>query len=154
MLFRSIIMSALALAVVLLNKYKVVEGVNQILILLMVLAFVLTAFTSGPSISDLVTEGFSFKIPGGNAILAVSLLATTVTPNLVLGYSSFLRKKYPNSNCPDNDIKLAKADLGLNMFVTFLITGSIIVCAATLIHPQGIAIKSAADMAKIGRAHV
>lgn len=143
----AVIMSALAFALVLLNKYKVIENVNQVLILLMVLAFVLTAFTSGPDIGTMLSEGFSFHIPGGNAILAVSLLATTVTPNLVLGYSSFLRKKYPDSSEPDRDIKLAKADLGLNMFVTFLITGSIIVCAATLIHPLGITIGSAADMA-------
>lgn len=146
-LFWAIIMSAAAFIVVLLNRYRLIEGVNQILILLMVLAFVLTAFTSGPDLGSLVKEGFSFKIPGGNGILAVSLLATTVTPNLVLGYSSFLRKKYPNSLQPKRDIKLAKADLGLNMFVTFLITGSIVVCAGTLIHPLGIEIQSAADMA-------
>ena len=141
------VMSLLEFIIVMLNRYKVIENVNQVLILMMVFAFVLTAFTSGPDIGDLVTEGFSFKIPGGNAVLAVSLLATTVTPNLVLGYSAFLRKKYADSQTPARDIKLAKADLGLNMFVTFLITGSIIVCSATVIHPTGKEITSAADMA-------
>lgn len=143
----AIVMSLLAFIIVMLNRYKIIENVNQVLILMMVFAFVLTAFTSGPDIGDLVTEGFSFKIPGGNAVLAVSLLATTVTPNLVLGYSAFLRKKYADSQTPARDIKLAKADLGLNMFVTFLITGSIIVCSATVIHPTGKEITSAADMA-------
>lgn len=143
----AVVMSLLAFIIVMLNRYKVIENVNQVLILMMVFAFVLTAFTSGPDIGDLVTEGFSFKIPGGNAVLAVSLLATTVTPNLVLGYSAFLRKKYADSQTPARDIKLAKADLGLNMFVTFLITGSIIVCSATAIHPTGKEITSAADMA-------
>ena len=143
----AVVMSLLAFIIVMLNRYKVIENVNQVLILMMVFAFVLTAFTSGPDIGDLVTEGFSFKIPGGNAVLAVSLLATTVTPNLVLGYSAFLRKKYADSQTPARDIKLAKADLGLNMFVTFLITGSIVVCSATVIHPTGKEITSAADMA-------
>ena len=143
----AVVVSLLAFIIVMLNRYKVIENVNQVLILMMVFAFVLTAFTSGPDIGDLVTEGFSFKIPGGNAVLAVSLLATTVTPNLVLGYSAFLRKKYADSQTPARDIKLAKADLGLNMFVTFLITGSIIVCSATVIHPTGKEITSAADMA-------
>ena len=143
----AVVMTLLAFIIVMLNRYKVIENVNQVLILMMVFAFVLTAFTSGPDIGDLVTEGFSFKIPGGNAVLAVSLLATTVTPNLVLGYSAFLRKKYADSQTPARDIKLAKADLGLNMFVTFLITGSIIVCSATVIHPTGKEITSAADMA-------
>ena len=34
------------------------------------------------------------------------------------------------------------------MVITFLITGAIIVCAGTLLHPQGIKISSAADMAQ------
>lgn len=143
----AILMSLIAFIVVILNRYKIIENINQVLVLMMVFAFVLTAFTSGPDIGDMVSEGFSFKIPGGNAVLAVSLLATTVTPNLVLGYSSFLRKKYPNSLQPGKDIKLAKMDLGLNMFITFLITGAIIVCSATVIHPTGKEITSAADMA-------
>ncbi len=143
----SVIMSVLAFIVVMMNRYKLIENINQILVILMVLAFVLTAFTSGPDLGDMVTEGFSFHIPGGNAVLAVSLLATTVTPNLVLGYSSFLRQKYEDSPNPNRDIKLAKADLGLNMFVTFLITGSIVVCSAAVIHPTGREITSAADMA-------
>lgn len=143
----AIIMSLLAFIVVMLNRYKIIENINQVLVLLMVFAFVLTAFTSGPDLGDMITEGFSFHIPGGNAILAVSLLATTVTPNLVLGYSAFLKKKYADSKDIGRDIKLAKADLGLNMFITFLITGSIIICSATVIHPTGKEITSAADMA-------
>lgn len=144
----AVIMSLLALVVVVLNRYKVIENVNQVLILMMVFAFVLTAFTSGPDPGRMIREGFSFQIPGGDAVLAVSLLATTVTPNLVLGYSAFLRKKYADSTDPRTDIKLAKADLALSMCVTFLITAAIIVCSATVIHPTGKAVTSAADMAE------
>lgn len=144
----AVVMSILALIVVLMNKYKVIENVNQLLIILMVLAFFVTMFASKPNWGQVITEGFSFKIPGGNAILAIGLLATTVTPNLILAYGSFLRKKYPNSENPGRDMKLAKADLGLNMFITFVITGAIIICSGTLLHPQGITVASAADMAQ------
>ena len=96
----AVIMSLLALVVVVLNRYKVIENVNQVLILMMVFAFVLTAFTSGPDPGRMIREGFSFQIPGGDAVLAVSLLATTVTPNLVLGYSAFPQIPGPISSLP------------------------------------------------------
>ncbi len=140
-------LSLLALALIWFNKYSIIENVNQILIIMMVLAFVITAFYSGPSIGTIASKGFSFKIPGGDATLALGLLATTVTPNLTLGYSSFLRKKYPNPDNSSRLIKTSKFDLGLNMFITFLITGSIIICAAAVLNPKGISIKSAGDMA-------
>lgn len=146
-LFWAISMSLFAFLLVWFNKYSIIENANQILIVMMVLAFVITAFYSGPSISTLFSEGFTFKIPGGNATLALGLLATTVTPNLVLGYSGFLRKKYPDPEDPEKLIKTSKFDLGLNMFITFLITSSIIICAAAILNPKGIAIKSAGDMA-------
>lgn len=145
--FWSVLMNFCALAIVLCNQYKLIEKANHLLILMMVFAFVLTSCTSGPSVGDLVQEGFSFQIPGNNALLAISLLATTAVPHLILGYSTFLSKKYPESQQPMKDIRLSRFDLAFNMFITFLISSSIIVCAATLIHPTGIKITSAADMA-------
>lgn len=100
-LFWAVAVSVFALIIVLLKKYNIIENVNQVLILLMVAAFVITALTCKADVGSLVTEGFSFKIPGGNATLALSLLATTVTPNLVLGYSSFLKKKYGENTTED-----------------------------------------------------
>ena len=149
LLMWAIIISLVGFIVAWLNRYGIIENVNSVLVVMMVLAFVITAFVSGPSITDMATEGFSFKIPGGNATLALSLLATTVTPNLVLGYSAFLRKKHPDAdlNKDRNLLKTTRFGLGFNMFITFLITGSIIVCAATVLKPQGITVSSAADMA-------
>ncbi len=146
----AIVISLLGLAIAIMNHYKIIENINQALIIMMVLAFLITAFTSKPSAAAMVSEGFSMKIPGGNATLALSLLATTVTPNLVLGYSAFLRKKHPEVTEEEkrNTIATNRFGLGFNMFITFLITGAIIVCAATVLHPQGITIKSAADMAQ------
>lgn len=146
-LFWSVLMSVIALALVLANKYNIIENVNQALILMMVAAFFITAIYSAPGINILIKEGFTFKIPGGNATLALGLLATTVTPNLVLGYSGFLLKKFPNPEEPDKLIKLSRFDLRLNMLITFIITGSIIICAGSVMYPKGIEIKSAADMA-------
>ncbi len=148
-LFWAVIVSVVALVIILLKRYGIIEQVNQILIILMVLAFVITAFTSRVNVGTMLSEGFSFKIPGGNAVLALSLLATTVTPNLVLGYSAFLKKKYGDVSPEDEStlIKTNRFGLGFNMIVTFLITGAIVICSAALLHPQGIKVSSASEMA-------
>lgn len=146
-LFWTIILSACGFAIAWMNKYKIIENVNQLLIILMVLAFVITAVTTGPTIGQFFTEGFSFQIPGGDATLALSLLATTVCPNLVLGYAAFTLEKYPNPADPIRQMKLSNFGLAVNMFITFLITSSIVICAAMTLHPQGITVASAGDMA-------
>lgn len=143
-------MSVAALIVSWTGVYKILENFNRVLIVMMVLAFVITAFVSGPSIGNVVTEGFSFKIPGGDYWLVLALLATTMPPNLVLAFSALLKKKYIASKDDTsylNKVNLARFDLKANMVITALITGAIVVCAGTIIFVKGIEIKSAADMA-------
>jgi len=143
----TIIISIVGFSIAWTNKYSIIENINQILIVMMVVAFVVTAVSSGPSISDFFTQGFAFKIPGGNATLALSLLATTVCPNLVLGFAIFTLEKYPNPLNRKRTIKMSNFGLGFNMVITFLITTAIVVCSATVLHPLNIKIASAGDMA-------
>lgn len=142
-------MAIAALIIAFLGVYTILENINKVLIALMVLAFVLTAFFSGPDLGNLVTEGFSFHIPGGDYWLVVALLATTMPPNIVLGLSAFLKRKYNTSNnlSLDREMKLSKFDLRFNMTVTGLITIAIIVCAGAVMFAQQIEITSAKDMA-------
>lgn len=142
-------MSVVALAIAWIGVYKILENINMALIALMILAFVLTAFSSGPNIGNLVTEGFSFQIPGGDYWLVIALLATTMPPNIVLGLSAFMKKKYTTTQnlSVSKETKLSLFDLRVNMVGTGLITIAIIICAGTVIYGQGIEITSAADMA-------
>lgn len=141
-------MAIAALAIAWIGVYKLLENINKVLVALMVLAFVLTAFFSGPSLGNLVTEGFSFQIPGGDYWLVVALIATTMPPNIVLGLSAFLHKKYSEMNFSTNrEMKLSRFDLKFNMFGTALITGAIIICAGSVMFTKGIDIQSAEDMA-------
>lgn len=145
--FWAVTMSAAALIVAWFGVYKILENINQVLIIMMVVAFVITALFSGPDIGHLVTQGFSFKIPGNNYWLVLALLATTVPPNVIMALSYFLKKKH-NSVCNEKTLKLALFDLRFSMIVTALITSAIVICAGTTIFPLGIEIKSAADMAQ------
>jgi manganese transport protein len=58
-------MAISALIICWFGVYGIIENINRVLIGLMVLAFVITAFYSGPSITRVIKEGFAFRVPGG-----------------------------------------------------------------------------------------
>src|SRR5699024_4547600 len=135
-------MSIAALAIVWIGIYKIIENINKVLIALMLIAFLLTAFTSGPEAQGVFKEGFSFSTLGGDYWLILALLATTVPPNIVLGLSSFIRAKYETLGKINikREEKMTKFDLRFNMIATFFISGAIVISAGAIIHPQGIEI--------------
>ena len=144
------ILAIFALIACILGIYGIFENVNRALIAIMSFAFIITAIISRPSPGTIVSEGFSFKIPGGNYWLVLAAFATTIPPTVPLGISLFTLKKYSrtlNNEHPRKLIGLSLFDLRTNTIVMGLITISIIICAGTVIHPLGIQIKSAADMA-------
>lgn len=143
-------MSVAALAIVWIGVYKIIENINKVLIALMIIAFVLTAFTSGPQATGIFKEGLSFSTLGGDYWLILALLATTMPPNIVLGLSSFIRAKYETTDKVNvkREVKLSRFDLRLSMIATLLISGAIVVSAGAIIHPQGIKIEGAAEMAE------
>lgn len=150
----TITMALGGLVMALLSAYKILENITKVLIGMMVLAFAITAVSTGPSIGQILSEGFAFKVPGGNYILLMALLSTTVVPDIPLQLSALLKQKYlgdtqePSHELTSHRIKLAKIDLKASMIMTAVIVIAIIVCSGTILHPQGIEVKSAADMAK------
>lgn len=146
-------MAIAALLVCWIGVYKLFENINRVLVGLMVLSFVITAFYSGPNIGQVVREGFSFAVPGGDYILLLALLSTTMPFTIPVGLSVFLKQKY-SDQAKDitgkrlgREMFLARFDLRINMIVTGLISVAIVVCAGTVLHPLGIEIKGAGDMA-------
>lgn len=132
--------------------YKIVENFNKVLIASIILAFVLCAVYTGPNVGDLLTEGFTFKIAGGDYWTALALLSTTAPYHVVVGYSSLMKKRRMESKIEDNlstdsKIRSAKFDLCISMLFAGLVTAAIIICAGTVMFPRGIEVKSAADMA-------
>lgn len=142
-------MAVAALAIVWIGVYKIIENINKVLIALMMIAFVLTAFTSGPQATGIFKEGFSFSTLGGDYWFILALLATTMPPNIVLGLSSFIRAKYEKEDKLNikREKKLLRFDLRFSMTATLLISGAIVVSSGAIIHPQGIKIEGAAEMA-------
>ncbi|MCI8275838.1 MAG: Nramp family divalent metal transporter [Lachnospiraceae bacterium] len=139
-----VILSAFSVVIAFVGRYKVLENVNTGLVVMMLFAFLITMFGSGPSVSG-IAKGLIPNIPEGAEVLVLGLVGTTVCPDIPFAMSSLTKKKWKNGI---KDLKPAKNDLRLNMILTGVVTCAIIICSATTLHPQGITVSSAADMAQ------
>ena len=139
-----IILSAFSVVIAFIGRYKVLENVNTGLVVMMLFAFLITMFGSGPSISG-IAQGLVPNVPKGAELLVLGLVGTTVCPDIPFAMSSLTKKKWTNGV---QDLRAAKNDLRLNMILTGVVTCAIIICSATTLHPQGITVSSAADMAQ------
>ena len=120
---------------------------------IMVAGFLITAIGSAPSIGTMASEGLSFKIPEGQYMLILAMVATTMVPDIPVSLSALHKKKYMSSDSPEfslpleSKLKLAHFDLIVGCSVTAIITISIMICAAANLHPLGVVISSCQDMA-------
>ena len=125
------------------NLYKVLEKLMMVLVMIMILAFFINLFLTKPNIGE-VANGFlpsSLKFKDMDIISA--MVATTFAVNGAI-YQSYLVK--------DKGWKIAQLRRGLNdsymgIFFLALISILIVITSAAALHPRGITVNSAADMA-------
>ncbi|MCI2062566.1 MAG: Nramp family divalent metal transporter [Eubacteriaceae bacterium] len=140
-----VILALFTVFLAIMGRYKALENTASILVAMMLIAFVVTMFACKPSLTG-VANGFIPRIPHGAEILAMGLVGTTVCPDNVFAMSTMTKNEWHNGL---QDLGKAKKDLRINMVLCGLITCAICICAATVLHPQGLTVSSAADMAKI-----
>ena len=139
-----VLLAIFSVIIAFIGKYKILENVNTVLVAMMLFAFLITMFGSAPSVSS-IAQGLVPKIPEGGRILVLSLIGTTVCPDIPFAMSSLAKKRWVNGV---DDLKPAHNDLKFNMVATGVITCAITICAATNLFPRGITVSSAADMAQ------
>lgn len=146
------IMILAAFILVWIGKYSILENFTKFLVIIMVLSFLVTAFGSGASMGEVISEGFSFKVPGGDFFLVLAMLATTMVPDIPISLSALHKQRYFKEGSFEASLptatkmKMARFDLGFGQIVTLLITSAIIICSATTIYPG--TVSSGADMAQ------
>lgn len=150
----AVVMILMAFVLVWIGKYGILENFTKVLIILMVVAFVATAIGTQPTAGQIVGEGFSFQIPGGDYFLVLAMLATTMVPDIPVSLSALHKQRYLKAGSfeaslpKESKLKMARFDLIFGSIVTALITSSILICSATVLHPAGIKVAAAADMAQ------
>lgn len=122
--------------------YKVLERVMIGLVFLMLFAFITTLILSKPAISDVVT-GFVPSVPPGSVGLIIAFMASCFSI-VAAFYQSYLVQEKRRIR-PDATQSGKESLTG--MFILGLMSATLLICSAVVLHPGGAAIHSASDMA-------
>jgi Mn2+/Fe2+ NRAMP family transporter len=124
--------------------YKTLETVMLALVGLMLLAFVTTLFLVQPGIGDIIS-GFSPGIPTGSEGLVIAFMASCFS---IVGafYQAYLVRERAKLNEGSAQTGADKSVTGI--LILGLLSMIVMICAAVILHPQGIKVSNAMDMAK------
>lgn len=125
------------------NLYKVLEKLMMVMVMIMILAFLFNLLLSKPDVGQLA-EGF---LPSSLSLENMDVVAALMGTTFVLVgaiYQSYLvqNKKWTISN-----LKRGLNDTYMGIFLLAFISVLIIITSAAVLHPFGIKVNSAADMA-------
>ena len=137
----SLLIGIIAFALLYIGNYKVLEKVLVSLVILMSLAFLLTAIITKPNIYELLKGAFVPKFPDGSLLMVIALIGTTVVPYNLFLHASLVKEKWYNSK----DLKYARKDTLIAVVLGGLVSMCIIVSAASI---QKLDIHNASDLAK------
>lgn len=136
-----LVIGILAFVLLYLGNYKMLERVLIGMVILMSMAFLITAIMTKPSFADLFTGLFKFQSPEGSLLTIIGLVGTTVVPYNLFLHAALVKEKWHNST----DLAIARKDTLIAIVLGGLVSMCIIVSAAAI---QGNEITSAADLAK------
>lgn len=126
--------------------YKVLEKLMLVLIIIMLFSFLTTAILVQPNLIDM-SKGIIPGIPDGSMVLIIAFIASCFS---LVGafYQSYLvqeRKKMGGSD-QQNGTEMLGSRVGI--IILGIMSTGVLVCAANILHPQGIKVNSATEMGK------
>jgi len=136
----SLIIGIVAFVILFIGKYKVLERVLVFLVILMSLAFLITAVLTKPSLVEIFKGIFKFGVPKGSLLTIVGLIGTTVVPYNLFLHASLVKEKWHSKS----DLKFARKDTLVAVVLGGIVSMCIIISAASI---QTQHINSAADLA-------
>jgi manganese transport protein len=122
--------------------YKVLEKLMIALVALMLFSFMTTLFLVKPSVSA-IAGGLVPSLPEGSAGLLIAFIASCFS---IVGafYQSYLEQENKSADSSNGKSKSSTGILLLGVM-----SAVVIICAATVLHPQGISVNSAAQMSGV-----
>ncbi len=136
----SLIIGFTAFVILFIGKYKVLERILVFLVILMSLAFLITAIFTRPSFYEIFKGIFSFGVPNGSILTIIGLIGTTVVPYNLFLHASLVKEKWHHVS----DLKYARNDTLIAVVLGGIVSMCIIISAASI---QTQHIESAADLA-------
>jgi len=136
----SLAIGLVAFILLYIGNYKILEKVLVSLVILMSVAFLITAILTKPDLSAIFKGIFIPTTPKESILTIIGLLGTTVVPYNLFLHASLVKEKWNQKS----DLKHAKKDTIIAVVLGGLVSMCIIISAAAIQHQE---VNSAADLA-------
>lgn len=137
----TIIIGIIALIILGIGKYKIIERFLVALVILMSLSFLIAAVLTKPNLAELFKGVFMPVIPKNSLLTIVGLIGTTVVPYNLFLHASLVSEKWHNIN----DLSSARKDSFLAIVLGGFVSMGVIITASAV---EGSAVENAADLAR------
>ncbi len=137
----SILIGILAGILLFIGSYKLLEKILVALVIVMSLAFVITAIVTKPHILGILKGSLIPQIPEGSLLTIIALVGTTVVPYNLFLHASLVREKWQSPE----DLNAVKRDTRVAVILGGFVSMAIVICAATVKDPT---INNASDLAQ------
>ncbi len=137
----SLIVGGIAFILLYIGNYKTIERVLVVLVILMSLSFIITAWLTKPEFSEVLKGLFIPEIPEEGFLMILGLVGTTVVPYNLFLHAAIVKVKWQDKS----QLKAARIDSYISIILGGVVSMAIIVCAAAI---QGTSIENASDLAK------
>ena len=136
-----IIIGVIAFVFLYIGNYKVLERFLVSLVILMSLAFLLTAIITKPNFSDIINGLFVPKVSDKSVLTIVGLIGTTVVPYNLFLHASLAKTKWKHKT----DLSFARKDTMIAVVLGGIVSMCIIISASSI---SGQEVSNASDLAK------
>ncbi len=137
----SLAIGALAFLLLYIGNYKVLDKVFVGLVIVMSIAFLVTAILTKPDLTAIFKGVFIPTFPENSILTIIGLIGTTVVPYNLFLHASLVKEKWHDKS----DLKFARKDTIIAVILGGIVSMCIIISAASI---QFQDINSAADLAK------
>jgi len=137
----SVTIGIVAFILLYIGNYKILEKALVSLVILMSIAFIVTAILTKPNLAEIFKGVFIPKFPDDSILTIIGLIGTTVVPYNLFLHASLVKEKWKNKT----DLKYARKDTIVAVVLGGIVSMCIIISAAAI---QSSEINNASDLAK------
>jgi manganese transport protein len=137
----SVCVGIIAFIILLIGNYKTLEKILVSLVIIMSLAFLITALITKPDISLIIQSIFVPKFPKNSLLTFIALIGTTVVPYNIFLHASLAKEKWKDKE----SLQYARKDTFVAVILGGIVSMCIIISAGSI---QTKDIVNAVDLAK------
>ena len=139
--FLSVCIGFVAFILLYIGQYKTIEKVLVAMVIIMSLAFFVTAVITKPDVLKIMTAIVIPKFPQESLLTIIALIGTTVVPYNLFLHASLVKEKWHDKN----DLNFVRKDTFVAVILGGIVSMCIIISATSI---QTASITSAVDLAK------